>query len=344
MATYNGERYLEEQLESLARQVMLPFELVACDDGSSDRTVAMLESFAERAPFEVRIRVNGQTLGPGENFLQTASMCSGDWIAFCDQDDVWSDRKLERIAEVLAAEPAVSMVSHSARQVNQDLQESPRLPNHPDHGRYTVTGPLRNPPMRALPGFSCVFSRSLFASMPYEDRPQHMTRPDELEPHDNFVYNVVNTYGHIARIPDVLALHRRHGSTVTGEPGTGIKRGYGGKKLLSRGARHARALDRRSDVAASYASYYRRRFDDADQAGRDDVWRMRTSKAIEYYDALGLAYGARADVHRPKAGTLGRLRALVRCVAVRAYGDHAGGRGIGRAAFFRDVAGALGVW
>ena len=88
MATYNGERFLEQQLLSIARQIRLPDEMVVSDDGSNDGTIDILERFATNAPFPVRIYRNLNPLGYGDNFLKAASLCDGDLIAFSDQDDV----------------------------------------------------------------------------------------------------------------------------------------------------------------------------------------------------------------------------------------------------------------
>jgi len=95
MATYNGEKHLREQLASIASQTYLPLELVVCDDGSTDETLSILHEFSTVAPFECRIFRNEKTLGFAENFLRSASHCKGNWIAFCDQDDVWLPTKLE---------------------------------------------------------------------------------------------------------------------------------------------------------------------------------------------------------------------------------------------------------
>src|SRR3954470_19575459 len=69
MATYEGERYIGEQLESLARQKLLPFELFVTDDGSTDGTLDILNAFSEGSPFPVRIFRNSTRLGYEENFL-----------------------------------------------------------------------------------------------------------------------------------------------------------------------------------------------------------------------------------------------------------------------------------
>src|SRR4051794_21844611 len=82
MATFNGETYLPEMLDSLAAQTRPPDELVVRDDGSSDATVALLEDFASRAPFPVRVLGGGVRLGYAQNFVATSRECSGDLIFF----------------------------------------------------------------------------------------------------------------------------------------------------------------------------------------------------------------------------------------------------------------------
>jgi glycosyltransferase involved in cell wall biosynthesis len=72
----------------------LPNELVVCDDGSTDRTPEILAQFAKRASSPIRIVINNHRLGWRENFLKAASLCGSDYIAFCDQDDIWRKEKL----------------------------------------------------------------------------------------------------------------------------------------------------------------------------------------------------------------------------------------------------------
>lgn len=100
LCTCNGERFLDQQLASLAGQHHLPTELVVCDDASDDHTYELLESFASSAPFTVNLRRNTQRLGISKNFEQAIRLCTGNVIALCDQDDVWMPQKLSRYAEV----------------------------------------------------------------------------------------------------------------------------------------------------------------------------------------------------------------------------------------------------
>src|SRR3712207_5126028 len=89
MATYNGAEFISEQLRSLATQTRLPDELVVSDDGSSDATIDIVREFGQNAPFPVVVRQNQRKLGYGENVLTAASLGTGDYIAVCDQVDVW---------------------------------------------------------------------------------------------------------------------------------------------------------------------------------------------------------------------------------------------------------------
>src|SRR5258708_37621369 len=98
MCTYNGARFLPEQLESIAAQTKLPDELVVCDDRSTDGSVEIIRSFAQRAPFEIRLDINANNLGSTKNFEKAIGLCQGEIIALADQDDVWCPQKLSRIA------------------------------------------------------------------------------------------------------------------------------------------------------------------------------------------------------------------------------------------------------
>src|SRR3954454_9678676 len=89
LASYNGARFIDEQLASLAAQTRPPDELVVCDDGSTDDTLDHVERFAATAPFEVRIVRNAENLGFSGNFQRVLALVRGDIVFICDQDDIW---------------------------------------------------------------------------------------------------------------------------------------------------------------------------------------------------------------------------------------------------------------
>ena len=114
MCTYNGERFLPQQLASIAKQTRPPDELVVCDDGSTDQTVEMVRDFAASAACSVRLFENHQNLGFVANFEHAIQLCTGDLIALCDQDDTWYPVRLEQSELEFAARPEVGLVFSDA--------------------------------------------------------------------------------------------------------------------------------------------------------------------------------------------------------------------------------------
>ncbi len=96
LATYNGEKYLREQLESVLNQSCKDFELIVCDDCSSDNTLDLLHEYAQKDS-RIKIFQNEVNLGFKKNFEKILSLCSGEYIAFCDQDDIWHPDHLETL-------------------------------------------------------------------------------------------------------------------------------------------------------------------------------------------------------------------------------------------------------
>jgi glycosyltransferase involved in cell wall biosynthesis len=122
LCTCDGATFLWAQLESIAKQSLLPAELVVFDDGSTDQTVAVVEEFARHAPFPVILRRNERKLGAGQNFSSAAAMCKSKLIAFSDQDDVWLSTKLQRLAELFTAQPDLLMAFSDAKLVDEELR------------------------------------------------------------------------------------------------------------------------------------------------------------------------------------------------------------------------------
>jgi glycosyltransferase involved in cell wall biosynthesis len=94
MCTYNGERFLTEQLESLVAQTYPHLDFVIVDDVSSDRTMDILNAYAMKNA-RIRIFSNEQNLGPNKNFEKAIRLARGEIIAISDQDDYWDPKKIE---------------------------------------------------------------------------------------------------------------------------------------------------------------------------------------------------------------------------------------------------------
>jgi len=120
MCTFNGARYLEKQLESIAEQSRPPGELIVCDDGSTDETIAILNRFRANAAFPVTIVQNNTRMGSTRNFDQAIGMSRGEFIALCDQDDRWLPQKLERLSDCLIRNPFLGGVFSDAELIDGD--------------------------------------------------------------------------------------------------------------------------------------------------------------------------------------------------------------------------------
>lgn len=121
MATCEGERFVSQQLDSIATQSRRPDELVVFDDASADATLDRIEEFAERADFEVRVHRNPTRLGITGNFERAIGACTGDVILLADQDDVWLPGKVETLSGVLAREPETGAVFSNGEVVDEQL-------------------------------------------------------------------------------------------------------------------------------------------------------------------------------------------------------------------------------
>jgi glycosyltransferase involved in cell wall biosynthesis len=125
LCTYNGEKFLSEQLQSYLEQTRQPDELVVCDDCSVDRTVKIVEDFRLAAPFDIRIYLREENVGYVKNFEQALLKCTGDIIFPSDQDDVWNRDKIETILAAFTQQPETLMFVTNGELVDSCLKRLP---------------------------------------------------------------------------------------------------------------------------------------------------------------------------------------------------------------------------
>jgi glycosyltransferase involved in cell wall biosynthesis len=114
MTTYNGEKFLKEQLDSIIKQSRQIDELVVCDDGSTDSTIKILNEFLNIAPFSMNIVINEKNLGSTKNFEKAMSLCKNDIIILCDQDDVWLYDKVKVLENIFLMNQNCGMIFTNA--------------------------------------------------------------------------------------------------------------------------------------------------------------------------------------------------------------------------------------
>lgn len=96
MATYNGMKYVEDQIESILSNTYTDWRLYIYDDGSKDQTVSILKRYEEKYPEKIQVTINQENLGVTFNFLEGIKQCENEYIMLCDQDDVWKQDKIEK--------------------------------------------------------------------------------------------------------------------------------------------------------------------------------------------------------------------------------------------------------
>lgn len=121
MCTYNGEKYIEEQLNSILCQTKKIDEIIICDDGSKDKTIEICTKILKSSDVEYTLKLNKENLGFANNFYQAITLCSGDIIFFSDQDDVWKENKVDLICRSFDSDPNALLVFSNAYITNENL-------------------------------------------------------------------------------------------------------------------------------------------------------------------------------------------------------------------------------
>ncbi len=210
MCTYDGERFLREQLGSIARQTLVPSELIVCDDASSDGTIAILDDFAATAGFPVHVVRNPTRLGAFKNFERAAGLCGGAYIALADQDDVWVPEKLQRLRDALARDPRAGYAFSNADLIDADgraVGGRALLDRRYPIGRIErAFGRHRGLALMLKRDF--IYGTTLMIRGDLRDLISPM--PDRWS-HDTWACTVAECYGRYGiAVPDSLVLYRRH--------------------------------------------------------------------------------------------------------------------------------------
>lgn len=216
MCTYNGSRFISDQLESILGQTLRPFEIVICDDCSTDNTCEIVESFMDEHPGLVRLFKNSKNLGRNENFEQAIALCRGDIIALSDQDDVFVSTRLEAICSEFSDDISCGLVFSDAIVANEDLSiMSDSLfaeiwpPFSERRKRRFGQGDAFRAIIRNRPALGCsiAFRRELTDFI--------LPIPRQFS-HDAWIMLLASLFSRINIIDEKLVLYRQHGANLAG--------------------------------------------------------------------------------------------------------------------------------
>ncbi len=249
LCTFNGDRYLAEQLASLASQDRKIDELVVCDDASTDQTQKILRDFAACAPMPVRLEINEKQLGPSQNFQQAIERCRGEFIFLCDQDDRWRPDKVRRMLEAFQDEEAALAFS-DAKVINANGAAVGS-----SFWRSIWFDASEQDRVRRGDGLPVLLRHSIAAGAMLGFRakclPLLLPLPDLPRSHDIWITLLAAAAAKISPIAEPLIDYRIHGENQIGLPAEGLR----GQISAVRRQIHQNAFGLAADV---YEQAYRR--------------------------------------------------------------------------------------
>lgn len=204
MATYNGELYIAEQIESVLKNIGENDELIISDDGSSDKTREIIETYMKN---DSRIQlIEGPRKGVVSNFENALKHTAGEVVFLCDQDDIWADNKVQKVLN--AMDNDVTVVLHDAEVFQEEEVICPSFMQHRGSGKGVFHNLVKN----SYIGCCMAIRRELLEYV--------LPFPKKICMHDQWIGLVSELYGESRFIEDRLLRYRRHGnntSSMTGQ-------------------------------------------------------------------------------------------------------------------------------
>ena len=199
IATYNGERFIREQIDSILRQLSSDDEIIVSDDGSTDDTISIINSIDDK---RIRIIEGPRKHSPTLNFERAMKEAKGDYIFLADQDDVWKPNKVEVCIKWLQNYDCVVSDAEVTDSNLNPLYPSLYAIMQVRHGRIYNTI-WKN----GYTGCCMAFRRNVLkASLPF---------PKNIPMHDIWIGNVAAYKYNMKFIPDKLIFFRRHNETIS---------------------------------------------------------------------------------------------------------------------------------
>lgn len=203
MCTYNGEKFLKEQMESIVNQTYPIYELIIQDDCSTDDTYSILQKYSERYPY-IYVYQNDENLGVNRNFFSAMKKVSGDYIAISDQDDIWELDKIENQVNSIGDNLLSFCFSRPfATEKDVFIHFDSRIPNYALE-RFIYVG--------GIPGHTILFKRKFLEIL------DKMKIENYNMTYDRLLSMLAASYGKIHFCDKILVNHRRHINAVTYTP------------------------------------------------------------------------------------------------------------------------------
>lgn len=220
LATYNGGRYIKQQLDSIQDQTHQEFIVHICDDMSSDNTLENIKCHDLYQQGKVRIYPGESSLGAMKNFRRAISYCDDNYIALCDQDDFWLPEKLERLLTQVKHHEQAGTVPVLAFS-DLEIVDAVLGPLFPSFYSVSIKSSAANQPADFLvsnhiPGCAMLFNRALKKLVE--------PMPEDIRMHDWWIAMIAAQCGAIIYVDTPLVKYRQHNNNTIGAPGILQKR------------------------------------------------------------------------------------------------------------------------
>lgn len=214
LATYNGERFLPEQLDSILNQTWENLELYIRDDGSSDHTLTILKKYESSYKNVRLLSLSEGNLGYPACFYVLSDLdIDADYFFFSDQDDVWIPDRIQQAIELMEVQGDRQMLLYTAAYTicNEKLEPVGQSPKR--SGKFTLYNTLFD---LCGPGFTLGFNRKARDFL-RDHKPQH------LESRDGWMSMLFSAFGLVIYNPEPCAFYRRHSNATASEYQTGFR-------------------------------------------------------------------------------------------------------------------------
>ena len=215
LATYNGEKYICEQIDSILSQTYSNWHLYIRDDGSTDKTVEILNKYYLSYPEKISIiSDNLGNLGFIQNFNEILKCTTSDYIAFCDQDDVWYNQKLQTFIDFInknnsiKSSPSLIYSDYTIFEKNIDYLKSFYKSKAGKEGLIQNSNLIPSIIRSSILGCTIIINNSLkelCGKIPLEYKLGH----------DIYFLNCANIFGEVYFLPEILLKHRVHDSNTS---------------------------------------------------------------------------------------------------------------------------------
>ncbi len=205
LSTYNGEKYLVEQVESLVSQTDVRVKVLARDDGSTDATIDILENYAKEGKIEY---YSGKNLKPARSFMDLIyNAPDAEYYAFCDQDDVWHPDKLKSAILKLRGQNRAALYYHAMDIVDESLTQYGYYFRKEEYAQSLVYSSLFGD---EIAGCTMIFNKKLIDAV-------RLYKPEFITMHDGWVHRVcLSVGGKVIGDNNAYISYRQHPNNVVG--------------------------------------------------------------------------------------------------------------------------------